>query len=309
VRDDGFKKAWIFQGGLRDFPVAVTPTMQNDIVIPEPTQESVVVASITEPPTTSEEKPDVVQVVRPGVVAESKDAVPAGKQFIFRLINEITGAPVAGVIRLHDTEKSNQFRGYSSQDKVQIVAPANRTGKWYVECQVVGFKPYKRQLNYTEPQKDKEIIIGSEQEFIVPMSLIRVKKGDYMDLDEVGFFGNASIFTPASERELKELLTMLQENPGYRIRVHGHTNGNAEREIISMGEGTQFFALDPTNKRTTGSAKELSSLRAETVKNYLVANGVDAARVDTRGEGGKQMIFDGTNAALNDRVEIEVTRH
>lgn len=308
VRDEGFKKAWIFQGGLGDFSVAVISTRQNDAVIPEPVQEPVI-ASVTESVTTGEEKSEVIQAVRPRVVAGSNAAVPSGKQFVFRLINEITGTPVTGVVRLHDTEKSNQFRGYSSQDKVQIVAPANRTGKWYVECQVVGFKPYKRQLNYTEPQKDKEIIIGSEQEFIVPMSLMRVKKGDYMDLDEVGFFGNASIFTPTSERELKELLAMLQENPGYRIRVHGHTNGNAEKEIISMGESTQFFAMDPTNKRATGSAKELSSLRAETVKNYLVANGVDPARIDTRGEGGKQMIFDGTNAVLNDRVEIEVTRH
>jgi outer membrane protein OmpA-like peptidoglycan-associated protein len=309
VREEGFKKAWIFQGALGDFSVVVTPTRQNDTVIQEPAEEPIMTASLTESATASEEKPVVVHAVRPGVVAESKDAAPAGKQFVFRLINEITGAPVTGVVRLQDTEKSNQFKGYSSQDKVQLVAPANRSGKWYVECQVVGFKPYKRQLNYTDPQKDKEISIGSEQEFIVPMSLVRVKKGDYMDLDEVGFFDNASIFTPASERELKELLAMLQGNPGYRIRVHGHTNGNAEREIISMGESTQFFALDPTNKRATGSAKELSSLRAEAVKSYLIVNGIDAARIDTRGEGGKQMVFDGTNAVLNDRVEIEVTKH
>jgi outer membrane protein OmpA-like peptidoglycan-associated protein len=308
VREEGFKKAWILQGALGDFPVTVTPTRQNDTVIPEPAQESEMIASASESTIISEEKPAVMQSVRPPVV-ESKDAVSAGKQFVFRLINEITGDPVTGVVRLHDTEKSNQFRGYNSQDKVQIVAPANRAGKWYVECQVVGFKPYKRQLNYTDPQKDKEIVIGPQQEFIVPMSLIRVKKGDYMDLDEVGFFDNACIFSPASERELKELLAMLQGNPGYRIRVHGHTNGNAEREIISMGESTQFFVLDPANKRATGSAKELSSLRAEAVKNYLVINGIDAARIDTRGEGGKQMIFDGTNAVLNDRVEIEVTKH
>jgi outer membrane protein OmpA-like peptidoglycan-associated protein len=309
VRDEGFKKAWIFQGGLGDFSMTVAPTRQNDIVIPEPAQESVMTASTSESVTTSEEKSEVIQTAGPRVVLESKEAVPAGKQFVFRLINEITGAPVTGVVRLQDSEKSNQFRGYNSQDKVQIVAPANRAGKWYVECQVVGFKPYRRQLNYTDPQKDKEIIVGSEQEFVVPMSLVRVKKGDYMDLDEVGFFSNASIFTPASERELKELLAMLQENPGYRIRVHGHTNGNEEREIISMGESTQFFSMDPTNKRAIGSAKELSSLRAEAVKNYLVANGVDPVRIDTRGEGGKQMVFDGTNAVLNDRVEIEVTRH
>jgi outer membrane protein OmpA-like peptidoglycan-associated protein len=145
----------------------------------------------------------------------------------------------------------------------------------------------------------------------VPINLVRVKKGDYIEMDDVKFFDNSSILTPESERELKELLAMLQENPGYRVRLHGHTNGNQGRDIITLGESQYLFALDPANKQVTGTAKELSVSRAETVKAYLVSNGIEGSRVDVRGEGGKQMIFDpkSTLATGNDRVEVEVIRH
>jgi outer membrane protein OmpA-like peptidoglycan-associated protein len=104
---------------------------------------------------------------------------------------------------------------------------------------------------------------------------------------------------------------MLQENPGYRIRLHGHTNGDQGRDMVTLGESQNLFATDQANKQIAGSAKELSSLMAETVKIYLVNNGIESSRIATRGEGGKQMIFDpkSTLASGNDRVEVEVIRH
>jgi outer membrane protein OmpA-like peptidoglycan-associated protein len=212
---------------------------------------------------------------------------------------------------LQETEKANQYRGYTSHEKVYLIPPNNRSGKWFVLCQVIGFKPFKKQLNYDRPDQQKEITIGPEQEAIVPINLVRVKRGDYIEMDEVKFFSNSSILTPESERELKELLAMLQENPDYRIRLHGHTNGDQGRDIIALGESQNLFATDPANQRIAGTAKQLSLLRAETIKTYLVANGIESSRIDTRGEGGKQMIFDpkSTLASGNDRVEVEVTRH
>jgi outer membrane protein OmpA-like peptidoglycan-associated protein len=267
-------------------------------------------ASGTVADTSPEQTPVIVPVETP-VVTESKDAAPVGKPFVFRLLNGITGAPVTGLVRLQETEKSNQYHGYSGNEKVYVTPPTNRSGKWFVVCQVIGFKPFKRQLNYGQPDREKEITIGSDQEAIVPISLVRVKRGDYIEMDEVKFFSNSSILTPESERELKELLAMLQENPDYRIRLHGHTNGNQDSDIITLGESQNLFRMDPANKQMAGTAKELSSLRAETVKIYLVTNGIESSRVDTRGEGGKQMIFDpnGKMASGNDRVEVEVTRH
>jgi outer membrane protein OmpA-like peptidoglycan-associated protein len=52
-------------------------------------------------------------------------------------------------------------------------------------------------------------------------------------------------------------------------------------------------------------------MRAETIKSYLIDNGVDKKRVDTYGWGGTIMLVQpGTAAAtrLNNRMEIEVTQ-
>ncbi|HEY0652980.1 MAG TPA: OmpA family protein, partial [Chryseosolibacter sp.] len=132
-----------------------------------------------------------------------------------------------------------------------------------------------------------------------------------IEMEEVKFYTNSNLMTPESERELKELLAMMNENPDYKIRIHGHTNGTQGRDIVSWEEGQDLFHPDASNKKHAGSAKELSSLRAESVKRYLTDNGVAENRISTKGEGGVQMIYDprGTMAALNDRVEIEVTKH
>lgn len=90
--------------------------------------------------------------------------------------------------------------------------------------------------------------------------------------------------------------------------LHGHTNGNARGKIISMGEDQNFFSINGDVKEGYGSAKELSRKRAETIKNWLVANGIDANRIEITAWGGKRMIHDrhSNRAKHNVRVEVEV---
>ena len=66
--------------------------------------------------------------------------------------------------------------------------------------------------------------------------------------------------------------------------------------------------MTPNNKQTSGSAVELSKLRSETIKRYLVTQGIAADRLEVKGWGGKKMIHDEQHplAHQNVRVEIEV---
>jgi outer membrane protein OmpA-like peptidoglycan-associated protein len=236
---------------------------------------------------------------------------PIGKPFLFKLVNASNGSTVDGLVRLQEADKAIQFRGYNGNEKVYVAPPANRSGKWYVICQVVGFKQYKKPISYAQAEQTKGASVGSDQAIIIPLELNRVRKGDYIEMDGVKFFNNTALLTPGSERELDELLAMMEENPDYHIRLHGHTNGNETRDIVSIGQSTNFFGPDVTNAKTHGTAKELSVLRAELVKAYLVNKGIAADRIAAKGEGGKQMIFDtaGTLAGMNDRVEVEITKH
>jgi outer membrane protein OmpA-like peptidoglycan-associated protein len=309
VQDEGIQDAWIFQGALENGmmyeakrseriiepieiiepknPVVVTANNQKDSV-------SLAIKSTNDPHTDSTQLTTQLPIK------------PLGKPFRFELISETTGTLLNGLVRLQESERSLQYRGYNGNEVVYVVAPGNRSGKWYLVCQVVGFQEYKKALTYNDPKK------GKDQETVIPIKLKRVRRGDYVEMDEVKFLSNTSILTPGSERELSELLAMMQENPRYRIRLHGHTNGDGPREeIISLGESQNFFQVDPSNKRESGSAKQLSLFRAETVRAYLINKGIDDRRISVQGEGGKQMIFDpaGSNAVANDRVEVEIVRN
>ena len=230
---------------------------------------------------------------------------------MFKLVNEETGNVVGGSVRLQETDKARQFRGFNANEKVYVPAPANRSGKWFIVCHVLGYRHVKKAVVYDKAEEVEGASVGPDQEIIIPLGLERVRRGDYVEMEGVKFFNNTALFTPGSERQLNELVAMMEENPDYEIRLHGHANGKQSRDIVSIGTSTDMFNPDLTNEKTYASAKDLSLLRAELVKKYLVSKGIDPSRVTTKGEGGVQMIYDpkGTLAGLNDRVEVEIRKH
>ena len=101
---------------------------------------------------------------------------------------------------------------------------------------------------------------------------------------------------------------MMKENPKYRIKIHGHTNGKAHGKIITLNEDSQeYFSLRDT-KEGFGSAKKLSQERAQLLKTYLVNSGIDEKRLVVKAWGGKKPIYDkmSPQAQSNVRVEIEI---
>ena len=132
-----------------------------------------------------------------------------------------------------------------------------------------------------------------------------------MNFNDVRFLRNTTILEPHSLVELNGLVDLMKENENYKIKIHGHCNGDDSRPVTTLGSSTNIFALDPShNKKETMTAKRLTELRAETVKNYLVSQGIVADRLSIKGEGGKMMIYPRTStlANRNDRVEIEVLK-
>lgn len=311
-----FRDAWVFNGVLSGSnlmakrPAApVNPKPQ----IAEPQPE---VLSEPEPQVIVEEPEEKESSVSIDPVTESTEPkvpapAPVGKPFVFRLLSEETGDVVNGLVRLQESDKARQFRGFNGNETVYVPAPANRSGRWVVVCHVLGYRQSKMTVDYDKATQADGASVGEGDEVVIPIELKRVRRGDYVEMENVKFYNNAALFTPGSERELDELVAMMEENPGYEIRLHGHTNGDDSRDIVSIGSSTDMFNPSNANAKTHSSARELSALRAELVKMYLVNKGIDAARITTKGEGGKQMIFDprGTLAGLNDRVEVEIRKH
>lgn len=97
---------------------------------------------------------------------------------------------------------------------------------------------------------------------------------------------NKDVVKPESYGTLKEIATVLQENPDIRVKIVGHTDS----------DGADAANLD------------LSKRRGTAVKNELVKTfGIDASRLESDGMGESQPVAPNdtpANKALNRRVEF-----
>jgi OOP family OmpA-OmpF porin len=111
------------------------------------------------------------------------------------------------------------------------------------------------------------------------------ERGLLLTLGDVLFEVGRADLKPGMQRKLIPLATFLQENPDRNILVEGHTD-------------------------STGSAAynlELSRWRADAVATFLINQGINPARITTRGYGQTYPVAPNTTAAgrqQNRRVEI-----
>jgi OmpA-OmpF porin, OOP family len=120
-----------------------------------------------------------------------------------------------------------------------------------------------------------------------PINLEGCATGESVVLKGVNFEVNSSRLTANAKVILNQVADSLAANPSLKVEIGGHTD--------SQGSDTYN--------------QKLSQRRANSVKDYLVARGIDANRLTTKGYGESQPID--TNETpegreLNRRVEIKV---
>lgn len=101
----------------------------------------------------------------------------------------------------------------------------------------------------------------------------------------INFDAASSQLKPDAESVMKDIFTMLSQRSNLKLSIDGHTDG------------------DGTMERN----QQLSSERAQTVKNTLIAKGIDPSRLVVKGYGMSMPIADNTTEAgkaKNRRVEL-----
>jgi outer membrane protein OmpA-like peptidoglycan-associated protein len=105
------------------------------------------------------------------------------------------------------------------------------------------------------------------------------------------FFATASDKLLAqSNKRLNDVVTILNENPTYKVQIDGHTDD----------QGKDEYNLD------------LSNRRAASVKAYLVSKGISEARLSSQGYGETKPVADNKTAkgrAENRRVEMTLSNY
>jgi outer membrane protein OmpA-like peptidoglycan-associated protein len=228
-----------------------------------------------------------------------------GKDFYFSLFRSDNHRVVEGEVEAVDVEKSRKMATYAANVPVKVMLPAGKSKQMSFVCQVFGYRKMQKEFDPANPSD--ELYLEESGSLVVPFELERLQKGDIAVMYNVFFFKDAAVMRPESRYEVNNLLELLAENPAIRIRIHGHTNGNASGKIIRMGKPGNFYSLSESNDGF-GSAKKLSEERALIIREYLVSNGIAADRMEIKAWGGKKPIFDknSARAAENVRVEIEI---
>lgn len=228
------------------------------------------------------------------------------KPFIFKISRLDDNMEVTGDVLVVDVDLARKIGTYDGNKTVNVPEPKGKSGRITMTATVFGYRRIQHDLNYLDPAGDS--VEMQDTTIVVPFQLVRLQKGDVAVMYDVYFFRDAAIMRPESRFEVGSLLEMMKENPKYKIRIHGHTNGKASGKIITLKEGEEnYFSVNGT-REGFGSAKKLSKERAQLLKTYLMNNGIEEKRMMIKAWGGKKPIYDklSPQAQSNVRVEIEI---
>lgn len=303
--DTEFKDAWLYEGPLTTAE-PVTPVVVEQ---PKPKEEPVV-TPVEEPKPVEEpvEEP-VEQPEEPEPEPEDEPLPPAkGKYFKF-VVTDINGQQVSTTLHNVDRILGRDLARYPSGTYVDVNRPSDPSVPLTIVCGIFGFTEEIKVIDFNDPGLTPDATQDENGAWIIPYKLERMKKGDVSVMYNVSFYKDAVIMTPESKEELDELVNMMKLNPNYKIKIHGHNNGNDNNlRISTLGNNKNYFAMAGADSKT-GNGKELSKLRAETIQLYLIDNGIDKKRTDIYAWGGMEMLVkqgSASAARLNNRIEIEV---
>jgi outer membrane protein OmpA-like peptidoglycan-associated protein len=234
---------------------------------------------------------------------------PVGKYFKFQ-IESPEGLPVHAKVHHVDFENGREVAAYDANTFVDLLRPGDNSKPMSLVCGLFGYKEIHKYVDYADPSMtDAEAYVDPRGAWVIPYKLERVEKGDVSVMYNVSFYKDAAIMRKSSVVDLGELVKMMHSNPYYEITIHSYCNGKNKREIIAPGPDKNYFDAMGSVK-INGSARDLTTLRAEAIRGYLAENGVDQERVKIFSWGGSDMLVkaDSPEASVNDRIEIEFTR-
>jgi outer membrane protein OmpA-like peptidoglycan-associated protein/Tol biopolymer transport system component len=141
------------------------------------------------------------------------------------------------------------------------------------------FKSYN--FNYSE--------VRDFQPIVVNIDLEKVKEGSVAVLNNIFFDVDKYDLQQRSDAELRKIVRFLNENPGVRVQVSGHTDNSGAADYN----------------------RQLSEKRALSVYNYLVKSGIDKKRLSTKGFGPDKPVASNETEEgrqQNRRIEFRIVR-
>jgi outer membrane protein OmpA-like peptidoglycan-associated protein len=306
-KDSAFADAWIHT--IKDAADLNAPAVTTI----EPQKQQPIAIAITEQPKVEEQKfePVITEVIdNPKAAPIIFPQTLKNTQVFLSLFNSTNNEVIDGEVEVVNTETSKLITRVKGNSYINLPNPGTKSGNLTLISNTFGFRKEQLEINYKETEKDtlKPYVALVGNYYQINFGLSQIHKGDISTLYNVYFFNDAAIMLPDSKYQLNSLLELMKASPTMKILLHGHTNGNGRGKIIYMGPSQDFFKITKDVVQGSGSAKELSEARAETIKMWLVDQGVPDSRIEVKGWGGNRMLHDKESsfARKNIRVDVEV---
>jgi uncharacterized protein (TIGR03382 family) len=217
-------------------------------------------------------------VVEP--VSSVEPPPPVGGTAVVRA-QDLSGRPIPGAsVRIAAVKGDEQASGMTRDGVYEATVPA---GRYEVTVSATGFLPAKR-----------TVTVGDDHTVDL-LLMLRPSEAVVVDTDARRIFLKEKIFFELDKAELKvaslqvldPLVEVLLTQPELRVRIEGHTDA----------QGSESHNL------------ELSQDRADTVRTYLISQGVPADRLEAKGYGESRLLQSGDSDdvhATNRRVEFHL---
>ena len=268
-RSGGMGGLDIYEGVILPPPDTLTIPEPLPAVQPEPDtviirdtvviiKETTVAAPVVEPP-----RPPEVIVYLTGTVKDSE-----------------TGAPVIAKVDIIDPATNVAVATTASSDvdgSYRLRLPAKKS--YMIDFRGNGFLPDMKRLDIPET--------STRDFYNIDVSLVKVKVGKKVVLNNILFESGKSVLTASSYKEADRLLEILRDNPQMKIEISGHTDKTGSEQLNLS----------------------LSGQRSKAVVDYLIQKGIEASRLTNKGYGSSQPIdVNSTPAgrAKNRRVEFKI---
>ena len=313
-----FEDAWVFNAYETGNPSETNARSNagvDAVSVDMPGMNVPVEVSRETPAVETVENETIAQEVSAPPIAKlpKKKKTEPGYDVFFRTLGE-GDKEVTAVVKVVDGAHAKSIKKCQANQPEVLEHSRLLTKQVQLITYAIGYRKATFDLALDNPMNDStDSYVSVDAGMInVKMPLEKLKQGDVQVMFNTYFYGNASVMREKSRYELEELLRFLQENTTTTIKLHGHTNGSSRGiTYLYLKEHNNFFNIRRSGeyiKRGVG-ARKLSEMRAETIRQYLVKQGIAESRIETKGWGGKQMLYDADSplAKHNIRVEIEVT--
>ncbi len=197
-----------------------------------------------------------------------------------KLNKKQTNQGVITKINIYDLETGDLFTSFSSDKVNGSFLSTILGGKNYAfEVEAKGFLPFSENVSLKDLKQNESF------EFDIKLEPFAIGKEFVMK--NIFFETNKYSLLETSKTELNYLVNFLKENGNIKLEIGGHTD----------------------NVGSSSSNQLLSEKRAETVKIYLIENGIASSRLSSKGYGDTKPMLENNsdiNKAKNRRTSFKI---